>query len=1097
MATNSGDGPPFNGRQTVKGFSSGNQDALQDDNALSLQQSASSKNSSKITFKNIFKGSGRSDKPGKTGKSGGKSENTGDKKGMWTFPQQLAEPTPMQILQIMESSPEHQLRLLTERAKKDAELQQQTNVSRFGHAEPSQSTDSVIILPTTDRKWSFDGKSMITYKRPDQSSVDEPQSREPGTGVSHGIWPSQIAIPHAVYQSDVRNEASASTMGPAAWSNVGVAGSSGTSFHDDNPSRKFPEHVSTWSKPPSHPINMSNLRTPYEIAEAAHIPTRPTSKAEWRSYLDDLHRGLFNITTPPNPPLIDPLFSYLPAVDPFNEGARVLSLFTLSPNWTPWQETRSRDFMGASMEEFGNTGVSISFIDTSHEILKAEMGCKHRMIKRSESIAAHALLTTDVMVVLDTKKDWRFAKNPLVVDEPKIRFFAGAPIISESSEIVGVFVIFGREPRDSFTPSERRSLTDYAAMCSEDLQTPLNESHSKESLNRLQHKANTESWDPNFLKDEPKQVRGLFMHEDTHRMLCGDPKEDETDEPKIPYQEFMMQLAKLSTHDDSVQEPRQKSYGAYAMYTDDSVQNPRQKTYGAHAMYTDNSVQNPRQKTYGAHAIYTDNSVQNPRQKSHGAHAMYTQSPIDTNLSTLPEERESVDSDYPLLGSDNEGPDTPFGRHSPRSKFPDSERFVWRPESPTSQRFASKPVPLFPADYPARPRSPMMSCTPRPYSGSDLTSVDGSLHLNTPVEGAFGAAISPSQTVQDVLDGTASALGSESRELPIRRQKKKSIRSISQYEEELRKKVENDIREVHNKATKMVDSDSTVAGSFNTSDLPSTQTTTPITSFNTRMSTLEFVNTHRGPEANAAAKFVALSLKFDRVYVAEIFPSGDIMRPDGVAVAGMGVRILAFHNCPTDMILDTNIHLQVLRSPLGAMNWHDEYALPGVFNKGLLIRLHSKGPYGVSRHHHTGGIVYAAVQLAKSEDGDNAEITHQERSALENAANEMKLILFKKAEKKDGGSLNWKASSHLAKHTTPTAAVKAAEAQPKPSVPAPKVETPAAESTGLKHPYRAPTFEAEYEEHPNSISVESMQEAARAVAEVMKFNMDEEMSPHW
>lgn len=64
--------------------------------------------------------------------------------------------------------------------------------------------------------------------------------------------------------------------------------------------------------------------------------------------------------------------------------------------------------MRASMEEFGNTGVSISFIDTSHEILKAEIGCKHRVIKRSESIAAHALLTTDVLVVLDTKKVFHF-----------------------------------------------------------------------------------------------------------------------------------------------------------------------------------------------------------------------------------------------------------------------------------------------------------------------------------------------------------------------------------------------------------------------------------------------------------------------------------------------------------------------------------------------------------------------------------------------------------------------------------------------------------------------------------------------------------------
>lgn len=111
---------------------------------------------------------------------------------------------------------------------------------------------------------------------------------------------------------------------------------------------------------------------------------------------------------PPKPPLMDPLFSYLPSMVPLNEAGRLLSLFNLEREWTPWQEERGREFIKASIEEFGATGVSISLIDQSNEIIKAEIGYNRRMIKRSVSIAAHVLLTTEVLVVLDARKVFQF-----------------------------------------------------------------------------------------------------------------------------------------------------------------------------------------------------------------------------------------------------------------------------------------------------------------------------------------------------------------------------------------------------------------------------------------------------------------------------------------------------------------------------------------------------------------------------------------------------------------------------------------------------------------------------------------------------------------
>lgn len=289
MATNPGDGPPFNGRQTLKGFPYNGQDASQDAEESNLQQTPSS--SSKTSkLKNFFKGSLKSSKSDKPGKS---DNNTGDKKKVtWTFPESLEPPTPMQILQIMEASPEHQVRLLAmEKAKNDAELEHQRKSSKPGHSEAGQSTESETTSPATDMKWSFDGKSVINYKEPSQSRFNNQYHGEPVTGVPQGMWQSQASIPHAMYQSEMvprmGDEYAASTSGPAVWSNVNVVGASGASFPGgNNPPQQVHQPQSERSEPLSRPIDMSLLRTPYEIAEAAYLYGREGSKAEWIVYLD-------------------------------------------------------------------------------------------------------------------------------------------------------------------------------------------------------------------------------------------------------------------------------------------------------------------------------------------------------------------------------------------------------------------------------------------------------------------------------------------------------------------------------------------------------------------------------------------------------------------------------------------------------------------------------------------------------------------------------------------------------------------------------------------------------------------------------------------
>jgi len=53
-----------------------------------------------------------------------------------------------------------------------------------------------------------------------------------------------------------------------------------------------------------------------------------------------------------------------------------------------------------------------------------------------------------VLVVPDTAQDSRFSHNPLVTNEPYVRFYAGAPIITSDGFTVGTLCVLDTVPRD-------------------------------------------------------------------------------------------------------------------------------------------------------------------------------------------------------------------------------------------------------------------------------------------------------------------------------------------------------------------------------------------------------------------------------------------------------------------------------------------------------------------------------------------------------------------------------------------------------------------------------------------------------------------------
>jgi phosphoribosyl 1,2-cyclic phosphodiesterase/DNA-binding response OmpR family regulator len=188
-----------------------------------------------------------------------------------------------------------------------------------------------------------------------------------------------------------------------------------------------------------------SVRTPVAIVSATERPAHPDSEVptDWLVWPFSLSYARTRIRAW----VLRSACRWIRAKIPATEERRLAALGELQILDTPAEHRFDR------LTRMAATALNVpialvSLVDRDRQWFKSCFGLDVRETSREVAFCAHVVHALADVVVPDALRDARFADNPLVVGGPRIRFYAGAPLLLDGGVCIGTFCIVDTRPRE-------------------------------------------------------------------------------------------------------------------------------------------------------------------------------------------------------------------------------------------------------------------------------------------------------------------------------------------------------------------------------------------------------------------------------------------------------------------------------------------------------------------------------------------------------------------------------------------------------------------------------------------------------------------------